>query len=442
MSPGSSTFADVAVLAPVGGLLVYELPEELREGSEIGRRVVVPLGRRRAIGFLARIHGERPPPGVTPKPVGALLDEGPFFPGALFRTLLWASQYYLYPPGEVLRAALPPGASAVPRAKKRKARARGPEAAGEPLVVPAPTRELTVEQREAARPILAAIDRGGFAPFLLHGVTGSGKTELYLAAIERALERGRGAAVLVPEIALTNQLVARFQERFPSALAVIHSGLGRADRGRAWERLRSGRARVAVGVRSAVFAPIPELGLLAVDEEHDPSFKQDDRFCYNARDLAVARAKEEGCAVVLGSATPSLESHANAESGRYARVTLPNRIDGRRLPPVELVGLRPPMAGVATGLLQERLREALSETLERGEQAILFLNRRGHAGSLCCQSCGFVEECRNCSVSLTVHRTGRRLSCHYCGFWKPVPEFCSLCRGPLSELGAGTERVE
>jgi primosomal protein N' (replication factor Y) len=244
--------------------------------------------------------------------------------------------------------------------------------------------------------------------------------------------------VLVPEIGLTPQLVQRFRERFGDLVAVLHSGTGRGERAREWHRLRDGVAKVAIGVRAAVFAPVDDLGLIVVDEEHDPSFKQEDRLCYHARDMAVARAKLSSCSVLLGSATPSLESFSNAEAGRYQKLTLAGRIDDRVMPAVELVDL----CGPVQGLLREPLLVALGETLQRQEQAILFLNRRGHSGCLCCKSCGHVESCPHCSVSLTQHLSRRRLLCHYCGLSRPIPERCPQCRGPLSPLGAGTEKVE
>ncbi len=428
MSTADPELVRVAVLAPVRGLFTYAVPAALSSGVRPGRRVGVPFGRRRLAGFVVdRIAAA--PQGVVPKDVLEVLDEAPLLPESLFRFLLWTADYYLHPPGEVIKAALP-AALANPPALRRKVRA-------EATVLEAP-RPLTPEQGVAAATVSEAVGAGCFQSFLLHGVTGSGKTEVYLHAIERTLALGRGAIVLVPEIGLTPQLERRFRGRFGREVAVLHSGTSRGERAREWRRLRNGEARVAIGVRAAVFAPVEPLGLIVVDEEHDPSFKQEDRLCYHARDMAVARAKFASCPVLLGSATPSLESLSNVEAGRYRKLELRSRIDDRQLPPVDLIDL----SGADRALLHEPLLRALGETLGRGEQAILFLNRRGHAGSLACRACGHVEGCPDCSVSLTQHLARRRLLCHYCGLSRPIPERCPVCGAPLVPLGAGTEKVE
>jgi primosomal protein N' (replication factor Y) (superfamily II helicase) len=426
------------VLAPVRGLFTYRLPPEFSLGAAPGMRVRVPFGRRELTGFVVDRTSE-PPEAIEIREVQGLPDgDGePLLPEPLFQLLLWAADYYLHPPGEVLKAALPRGLFLPPPTRRRrKPAAPEPEAAAEE-----PDRQPSAAQKVAGETIDQALTTGGFAPFLLQGVTGSGKTEVYLRAIERALELGKSALVLVPEISLTPQLVARFQGRLGHTLALLHSGLGPSARLEAWRRLRAGTARVAVGVRAAVFAPIPNLGLIVVDEEHDPSFKQEDGFCYQARDMAVARAKFERCAVVLGSATPSLESYANAAAGRYRKLRLPERIDARPMPSVELLDLCRQRSSPPE-LLLEPLRDAVSDVLARGEQAILFLNRRGHTGCLLCRSCGAVQTCPNCSVALTQHRARHCLLCHYCGHQRPVPTACPECRGALTPLGAGTERVE
>jgi primosomal protein N' (replication factor Y) len=426
----------VAVLAPVRGLFSYRLEEE-NQKAVAGQEVEVPFGRRRLPGYIVAHGGPPPPQGVAVRDA-RLIDR--FLPEDLFRFLLWSAEYYLHPPGEVIKAALPPSLP-IPKTTRRRASGTDEHPADIPL---RPPPALNPEQRLAVSAIEEALSRGGFSPFLLQGVTGSGKTEVYLRAIDAALRADRGALVLVPEIALTPQLVARFAERFGHKIATLHSGLSRGERVRSWNRLRSGEARVAIGVRAAVFAPVQRLGLLVVDEEHDGSFKQEDRLCYHARDMAVARAKLAACPVVLGSATPSLETLANVERQRYRRLTLSQRIEVRPMPRIELVSLRgsPPPGASGAPMLRETLATGLSACLDRREQAILFLNRRGHAGALVCQSCGEVSSCPNCSVSMTVHRKRSRLLCHYCGVAAPVPANCPFCRGPLAELGAGTERLE
>jgi primosomal protein N' (replication factor Y) len=306
--------------------------------------------------------------------------------------------------------------------------------------------ELRAAQAEAAAKIEAALGGEGPKGFLLFGVTGSGKTEVYLRAIAACLARGKGALVMVPEIALTPQLVSRFRARFGDDLAIIHSALGDLDRHDMWTRLRRGEVRVAIGARSALFAPVPDLGLLIVDEEHDSSFKQEEGVRYQARDMALLRAHRAGAVAVLGSATPSLESVELARKGRLVELSLPDRaVAEASLPKVQIVDLRR-MGPGPTGdkLLSLPLHRAIEQTLLAKEQVILFLNRRGFAPSVVCDACGTVETCKSCSVALTFHR-GRNpgVRCHYCDFHGPPPERCSSC-GAASLLfeGLGTEKLE
>ncbi len=319
----------------------------------------------------------------------------------------------------------------------------GPAAAG--AVDDGDDVELEDQQVRAVESIGAALDRGEFAPILLHGVTGSGKTEVYLRAARRALDAGGGVLVLVPEIALTPQLVQRFAARLRTPLVVLHSALTPRQRLDRWHDLRDGRVRVAIGARSAVFAPVRDLRLIVVDEEHDGSFKQDDGLRYHARDLAVKRASLTGCACVLGSATPALESLHNARTGRYRLLELPGRVLQRPMPRVEVVDLREHGRGAEESrrLLTPPLVEALRDTVDRGEQAILLLNRRGHATMVICASCGGSFRCPDCDVALTYH--GRRdvLLCHWCGRAVPRPARCPHCQAEeLEEIGEGTGRVE
>jgi primosomal protein N' (replication factor Y) len=308
--------------------------------------------------------------------------------------------------------------------------------------------QLTPEQAVAVDALHGLLDEGAFQPVLLHGVTGSGKTEVYLRVVERALAQQKGALVLVPEIALTPQLVGRFKSRFGSEVAVLHSALKDTERLRHWQALRRGDVRLAVGVRSALWAPVENLGVIVVDEEHDPSFKQDEKLRYQARDLAVMRAQKAKCLVVLGSATPSLETLENARKGRYRTLTLTRRVDDRPMPTLELVDLRharprtPETRGTEPPVLSEPLQLAMRETLERGQQVILFLNRRGHSTFITCEVCGESRKCTECDVCLTLHLSSRRLQCHYCGRMEPVPETCPECHGPMLQLGVGTERIE
>jgi primosomal protein N' (replication factor Y) len=299
----------------------------------------------------------------------------------------------------------------------------------------------TPAQESAIAALTGALAQG-FATFLLHGVTGSGKTEVYLRIIATARAAGRGALVLVPEIALTPQLASRFRARFGDDVAVLHSALPPGERLRAWRQLRAGEVGIAVGARSAIFAPVQRLGVLVVDEEHDGSFKQDDGFRYNARDLAVVRAQRAGAVAILGSATPSLETFQNAEAGRFRRLSLPERATPRPLPSVEIVDLRRHPVG-PDGLLSAVLADAVAANLAAREQTILFRNRRGFSTAVLCRGCGEFAQCENCAVSMTYHRSRDRLVCHYCGEARPVPTRCSKCESPkLERVGMGTERLE
>jgi primosomal protein N' (replication factor Y) len=301
---------------------------------------------------------------------------------------------------------------------------------------------LTADQEDALRPVLEAVRGASARPFLLHGVTGSGKTEVYFRAIEALLEGGRGALVLVPEIALTPMLVRAATVRFGMAVSVLHSELSAGERHDQWWRIREGEARVVVGARSAVFAPVRDLGLIVVDEEHDSAYKQDESPRYNGRDVAVVRGQLEGCPVLLGSATPSVESHSNALKGKYTRLVLPERIGDRRLPRVEIVDRRAMIKAGGDPILGPALEAALAVRLERGEQSLVLLNRRGYATSLLCRECGQEASCPNCSVSLTLHHGGDRALCHYCGHDVRSPSVCPACRGAYLRLtGYGTEKV-
>ncbi len=305
---------------------------------------------------------------------------------------------------------------------------------------PAPAPALTEEQRRAAASITPAVRANRFETFLLHGVTGSGKTEVYLQVIAAALSHERDALLIVPEIALTPLLVRLFRSRFGPKVAVLHSGLSDGERYDQWNRLRSGEATVAVGARSAIFAPLHRLGVIVVDEEHDGTYKQGESPRYHARDLAVVRGRLCGAAVILGSATPSVESFFNARKGKYRLLTLTKRIDDRPLPDIYVVDMKTERG---SAVLSNRLNLAVQEGLARKEQILLFLNRRGYASYLLCATCGFVVKCPNCSVSLTYHLKENALACHHCDHAMPLRKSCPECRQASLELhGMGTERIE
>lgn len=303
---------------------------------------------------------------------------------------------------------------------------------------------LTEAQQAACDDIRGAFDSRRFEVFLLHGVTGSGKTEVYLTAAEYALRHGKSVVFLVPEIALTHQLLAQAQERFGGQVGVLHSAMTEKQRWEEWTRIARQEAVVAVGARSAVFAPVRNLGLIVVDEEHDAAYKQEEGIRYNARDLAVVRGKIAACPVVLGSATPALESYTHARTRQYTALSLPERIAARPLPKVEVIDLRKEFRGADTApIFSARLKAALSATHRAGKQSVLFLNRRGYVTYVQCRACGEPLSCPHCSVSLTLHRQRRQLCCHYCGYTRRSVRVCPACREPaLDGSGIGTEQVE
>jgi primosomal protein N' (replication factor Y) len=324
---------------------------------------------------------------------------------------------------------------------------------GGEVFLPTAPLPLTPEQQKALSLCKAAIDQLSGpspiihhpSPILIHGVTGSGKTEIYLQAIEHALRQGKDSIVLVPEISLTPQTVERFRARFQNQqITVLHSHLSAGERHDQWHKIRDGQSHIVIGARSAVFAPVQALGLIVIDEEHETSYKQEEAPRYNARDVAVMRGKIEGAAVVLGSATPSLESFYNAKRERYALTTLSTRVDNRKMPVMRIVDMRQEVIRQkGLHVLSRKLRDAIQARLDKHEQVIIFLNRRGYATHLFCPKCGYVANCPNCSVSLTYHRKAAQLLCHLCGFVGGVPKNCPECRDPaIRYAGMGTEKVE
>jgi len=458
---------------------------------EVGCRVRVPFGRRSLVGIVVEQATQTAEPDRL-KAIDAVLDEAPLLGGELLATLRWAARYYQHPLGEVLFNALPTAlrqARALPAAgttgwqlgangrtalddpKRRRgtridallvALAQQPLSAAQARELsgaaalrtaasrgwietaridaprpPAPGHPLNAEQRAAVDAVLAA---DGFTPFLLDGVTGSGKTEVYLAIAREALARGRQALVLVPEIALTPQAVRRFRDALGVDIAVLHSGLGDSERARAWLAAARGEPGVVLGTRSAVFVPLARPGAIIVDEEHDASYKQHEGFRYHARDLAIVRAKALDVPVVLGSATPSLESLANVEAGRYRALHLTERAGGAQPPSFRVVDLR--HQRLQHGLAAPTLA-AIEACLARGEQALVFRNRRGYAPVLLCHDCGWSARCPDCDRAMTLHRRERVLRCHHCDVRQRMPSACPQCGSlGLNPLGEGTERLE
>jgi len=495
-----TTVVRVAVSAPLRKAFDY-LPPRTGPAPSPGARIRVPFGRAHKIGLIIEVGAISELPQSRLRHAERVLDPQPVIDDTLLRLLVWSAEYYAHPVGEVCAAALPgllrkgrsPDAAEVAyratadglaidldgmaRRAPRQAELlailkQGPALASDPRLqalqagwrdafrrlaerglaeswsqavtldsppslVAHPGPVLMDDQRVAVDAIVAALP--GYQAILLHGATGSGKTEVYLSAIESVVAAGRQALVLVPEIGLTPQLVQRFGSRFDFPLAVLHSGMTDTERLKAWRDARSGRAPVVIGTRSAVFAPLQHCGLVIVDEEHDPSLKQQEGFRYSARDLAVVRARLGGVPVVLGSATPSLETLQNARSGRYLSLPLPERPGAARHPELKVIDLRrvPNRDGVSPPLLA-----AMERHLQADGQVMLFLNRRGYAPVLFCTECGWIAGCARCDARMTLHQGSARLCCHHCGSESPPPASCPDCGSELKPVGQGTERIE
>jgi primosomal protein N' (replication factor Y) (superfamily II helicase) len=492
---GPASCLHVALPVPLPQLFDYLAPAQApTDGSLVGRRVLVPFGNRQLVGVVAAI-GPSSPDAPALRTALEWLDDAPLLHGELLASLQWLARYVHAPPGEVfataVAAALRSGeplpdtqawgwtlteAGATGRERLRAgarprrladllkdapchedvldARLDGWRSAARTLAqrglaerVPLPAQplatahvdspELNPEQRTAVDALLAT---RGFTACLLDGVTGSGKTEVYLRAIAECLARGRQALVLVPEIGLTPQMLERFRRRLGVPVHALHSGLNDGERARVWTAAWRGEARVVVGTRSAVFLPLPDAGLIVVDEEHDASYKQQDGIRYHARDFALVRGKGLGVPVVLGSATPSLEALHNARSGRFLHVRLSHRAGGAAAPRVRVLDVRkrPLDAG-----LSAELQQAIRQAIDAGGQVLVFKNRRGYAPVLLCHDCGWNAQCRRCDTPLTVHRGGKRLQCHHCGTRQSSPMACPDCASlALQPQGVGTERLE
>ena len=441
--PGLRSVAQVAVEARVGsisGLFDYAVPDDLTSVIEVGHRVRVPFGKRIVTGFVYAL--ETVPAVLELKPIEALVDAEPLVPPLLIELAGFVAAHYAVPLDEVIRAILPPRVRAVVRRSVKRRRhsrilrhASGTPAAGDIELEPA--------QQAAKERIAVALGRHEGDVFLMHGVTASGKTEVYLALLAEVLAAGGQGLVLVPEIALTPQTVGRFAARFPGRLAVLHSSLTEAERAAEWWRIRRGEADIVIGPRAAVFAPLPRLRLIVIDEEESSAFKQERIPRYHAPTVARWLARRTQSVLILGSATPSVATYAGALSGRAHLLELPHRAQGRPLPPVTVVDMRKEIAGRQFSPLSRELQASMAGSLERGEQSILFLNRRGLATFVLCRDCGQVRECPHCSVALVYHAALGRLQCHYCGSTEAMPRRCPACGSRyIKSFGIGTERIE
>jgi len=424
--------AEVALPLPLRQTFTYLVPESLA-GLAAGDHVQVPFRGRTRTGFVVAV-GDQPLPREA-RTITGLIERGALSPH-LLELAHWIADYYLAPLGEVIAAALPGGLEGFGASRARKG-AR--EERTVRLALPERV-TLTAGQHAALSAAEAAVRARRFAPLLLEGVTGSGKTEVYLRAAQAAREAGLQTLVLVPEVALGTQVVGLFRRRFGARVGVLHSYLTVGERRRNWQLARAGGLDVVVGARSAVFAPLPQPGLIVVDEEHEPSYKQSQQIRYHGRDTAVRRAQLLGIPVLLGSATPSLETLANAARGRYRRIRLPDRVERRPLPSIRVVDLREEPQRT---LLSASLREAIAARLQRREQVLLFLNRRGFARHVQCRSCGFVPHCPHCDIALTLHVAPPSWRCHYCDHAEPPAARCPECRSDqFRHLTGGTQRVE
>jgi primosomal protein N' (replication factor Y) (superfamily II helicase) len=518
----AGNFVRVVIPSPVKESLIYHVPAAFRECLSVGMRVIIPLGKRRVTGIVFELLASTS--RAETKEILALPDERPILDSTLLHLSQWIAKYYLASLGEVLGTILPPSLrsqsqrtvvfkdesvllnDAVERkilelCRQRKGkvgvkaltrflagrniyqalerlesvgaieirerlpgqRKRSKETVGDPES-PSPRSPgkfiLNQEQKDALATIEDRLAAGTFETFLLHGVTGSGKTEIYLRAMERVREAGRRSLILIPEISLTPQLIDRLKARFPGRVGILHSALTGAERWDHWWQIARGNVDVVVGARSAVFAPLPDLGLIVVDEEHDPSYKQEEGVRYNGRDVAVVRGKLLGCPVILGSATPAIESYENCLRGRYRLLEMTQRVEGRSLPQIKTLDLRSefirPNAGetkhgsangrherVEQRLIAPRLVELLKENYQKSRQSLIFLNRRGFSNFLQCSLCGCVLRCSYCSVTLTLHLKQKNVCCHHCNFRRPVTDTCPDCgNSSLAGVGAGTEQIE
>lgn len=503
-APNAPSIAKVIVDVSVDRAFDYAIPSFMLDGLTIGCRVKVPFGHRQVEGYVVALQQSTAINEL--KPIKSIIGDSPFLTPEILKLLNWMSQYYCARTEQCIRTVLPgavrkknsqfkkqrvvsladpapsnkkftekqqrivdllaktktslPIAELISQSGTTEAPVKALQKQGvvniesrivhrDPFtqhrIIPTQPLELMPEQATALATIKLAMNQKQPKPILLHGVTGSGKTEVYLQAIAHSLDQNKQAIVLVPEIALTPQTVSRFLARFGKRIAVLHSHLSDGERHDEWHRIRQGDADVVIGARSAVFAPVPDLGLIVVDEEHEPSYKQGEAPRYNARDIAIVRAHQAGCPVILGSATPALESWQNANSGKFNLCSLTERADYRSMPHVRVIDMRieAERNGGKPGIFAKPLLDAIHERLNQSEQTMLFLNRRGYASSLICPKCGYVSECAHCSVSHTYHRTDERLRCHICGDSVAAPTRCPQCGDPgFRFAGFGTQRIE
>lgn len=437
-APGLLT-AQVAVPLPIPTVFSYLIPEPLLAKAIPGVRVTVPFRNTEITGYL--VGTENAAPAKKLKAILAILDDQPVLSPGMLQLTKWVGEYYGSSWGEAIENALPRWVKYGKKVEKYIEKAK--QKNGAPAKPPSDY-TLSEEQEKAFRTIDKALTSGHSKPLLIYGVTGSGKSELYIRAIRETLRKNRAAICLVPEIALTEQLQRFFAGHFGDNLEILHSKMTDGERFLTWKRIEMGTCNVVLGPRSAVFAPIPNLGLIIMDEEHEGSYKQETTPRYHAREVAAWRAQQEGALFLMGTATPSLESMALAEQGKIDRVDLTERIDQKAMPKVQVIDLKRCEGDKRPSLLFSRpLMREIETNLKNREGTMLLLNRRGFSTSIRCPQCGKVEECKLCQVSLTFHQEKNLLLCHYCNYQKKVPNVCGECKAPLLRfMGFGTEKVE
>ncbi|MDO8525124.1 MAG: primosomal protein N' [Candidatus Omnitrophota bacterium] len=432
-------FAEVAVSLPMDRIFHYSIPDNFSENIKIGKRVFVPFLNRAIVGYVVGLTDTADVKNV--KSLISVIDKEPVLSEEMLKLTKWVKDNYFCSWGEAIAAVIPAGI------KKGKesigSRFKDDEARTEVFPQSNP-HDLMEEQGLALKSVIESVDKHEHKTFLLHGITASGKTEVYLQAIDHVLRQNRQALMLVPEISLTPQTIERFSSRFGGRVAVIHSRLTAAKKFLEWKRIKDGKVNIVVGARSAVFAPVKNLGIIIIDEEHETSYKQDDVPRYHARDVAEERARLNSCPLILGSATPSLESFYRAKHGGYKLIKLTKRVEERSLPKVKIVDMRMELATRRRIVIFSKVMlDAVANTLKAGKQAIIFLNRRGFSTFINCKKCGLVVKCKRCDTVMVYHFETKKLVCHYCNYTAKAPDICPHCKSDyIKYLGLGTEKVE
>lgn len=430
-------FAQIVLNLPIEGPFDYSIPQELADKIKVGQRVLVNFGPRRLVGYIVGFSDKSRIANI--KPIQGIIEPEPFINEEILKLTRWLADYYFCSWGEAIEATVPGILRKGKTAIRTKLEPEEKNTKTSFHLMP------TLEQNKAIKAIKDTLIKNKYETFLLYGITGSGKTEVYLQTIAQALNLGKSSIVLVPEISLTPQTVEWFKARFGPEVAVWHSRLKGSERYIQWKKIKEGKARIVVGARSAVFSPVKNLGLIIIDEEHENTYKQEDVPRYNTQEVATQRVLLNNAVLILGSATPSLESYYNVVTKKYKLIRLTERIKKRDLPKVEIIDMRREFKGprgktvLFSRILEERIRYALSQK----EQVILFLNRRGFSTFISCPKCGFTLRCRHCEVSLVYHYASQKLICHYCNYSVEPPQICPKCRGNyLRYFGLGTEKIE